>query len=122
MDGFITSTLAQLAGQLPLMLVCLVGLVMSLIFFKRLRGPSVFTFIGFGLLLLTTIITTLVQSYLIISREEMGLGGGELNQILMVLAIVGNIFRAIALALILIAVFTGRPKSATNAAPSEVKV
>ena len=122
MDGFITSTLAQLAGQLPLMLVCLVGLVMSLIFFKRLRGPSVFTFIGFGLLLLTTIITTLVQSYLIISREEMGLGGGELNQILMVLAIVGNIFRAIALALILIAVFTGRPKSATNAVASEVKV
>ena len=122
MDGFITSTLAQLAGQLPLMLVCLAGLVMSLIFFKRLRRPSVFTFSGFALLLLTTIITTLVQNYLIFSRDEMGLGVGELNQILLVLAIVGNIFRAVALALILIAVFTGRPKSATNAVPSEMKV
>lgn len=121
MDGFITSTLAQLAGQLPLMLVCLVGLVMSLIFFKRLRRPSVCTFIGFGLLLLTTIITTLVQNYLIFSRDEMGLGGGELNQILMVLAILSNILRAVALALILIAVFTGRPKPATNAAPIETK-
>ena len=121
MDGFITSTLTQLAGQLPLMLVCLVGLVLALIFFRRLRGPSICTFIGAGLLLLTTIVTTFVQNYLIFFRDEMSLGQANLSQILMVLAILSNILRAVALALILSAVFMGRPKSAGKAAPIETK-
>jgi hypothetical protein len=121
MQGFITSTLTQLASQLPTMLVCLVGLVLALMFFKRIRRPSICTFIGAGLLLLTTIVTTFVQNYLIFFRDEMSLGQGQLSPILMVLAILSNILRAVALALILSAVFMGRPKSAGKAAPIETK-
>jgi drug/metabolite transporter (DMT)-like permease len=123
MDGFITSTLAQLASQLPVMLVCLAGLALALIFFKRLRRPSIFTLIGAALLLLTTIIMTLIQNYLIFFfRDEMSVSSAYLSTTLMVLGILGNILRAAALALILTAVFTGRPKPAGSEPPVEPKI
>lgn len=62
----------QLAGQSPVLLVYLVGMVLALVFRRRCPGPCAFTLVATGLLMLTSIGQTFVSLYLIHVRADLG--------------------------------------------------
>jgi hypothetical protein len=99
----------QLLYQSPLLLVYLVGLIVAMVMFSRCPRAAMLTIIGTGTLLFVAIGMVVLQTYLISARNT---GGGITMQnystIIMTSNVIANILRAIAMGLIIAAVFVGR--------------
>jgi hypothetical protein len=109
--------LAQLAGQTPILLVYLVGMILALVFWRRCPGPCVLTVVAAGLLFVTTLVQPFLFHYLVRVRAEHGWGDEKLGWLLLVNALFGGVFRAVAFGLLLAAVFIGR-KGAPQTRPN----
>jgi hypothetical protein len=103
----------QLLYQLPLLLVCTTGLILSLVFFRKSTGPSILTLIASGIVLLSSIAIALIQSYLVQARLEQGWSTAQYARLTSLVAIAGSIVRAGGFGLLLAAVFIGRKRAAS---------
>ena len=102
----------QLVAQIPVLLVAFIGLGLSLVFLGRYRWPAVLTLLATGILLITTFVVTGAQAYVFSSRNTMGLSTENYTQLAIGVGWVGSLARALALALLLAAVFIGRKRPA----------
>jgi uncharacterized protein YqgC (DUF456 family) len=103
--------LSQLFGQMPTLLVYLGGIVLCAVWSRRAPRAAMLAMIGCGVLLLTSIAVAFVTNYYIMNR-----GGptpaATMGQIMVAVAIVGSVLRAAGFAMVLGAVFVGRPQVA----------
>lgn len=104
--------LGGIAVQLPVLLVCLVGIMVALISWRRAPAASLWTFLAFGLALLLCILIPISQQTMLRMMKESSLDTRVTANI--VLGIVWSIVRAISYVLLLVGVYAGR-KSASPA-------
>ena len=107
-NNMMMSALAQLATSAPVLLVYLAGIVLGVRFLPRYRRPALLTLVAFLLLLLTTMAQTFLQVYLIHSQINLGLPFAQIGWMLSASVLLGNTIRAVALGLLLAAVFVDR--------------
>lgn len=98
----------QLAYQIPGLIVYLVGVILALVWFGRARGPAALCLLGCGLLILTALAVSGIQAYFFQQRFEAGLPDQRMAQAMNVVAVAGNIVRAVGIGLVIAAVFVGR--------------
>src|SRR5207248_717565 len=91
MENILVPFLMQLAGQSPVLLVYLVGMILALVFWRRCPGPCAFTLVATGLLMLTSIAQTFVSLYLIHARADMGWANERLSWMLSANALIGSV-------------------------------
>ena len=104
--------LSQLFGQLPTLLVYLGGIVLCAVWSRRAPRAAMLAMIGCGILLLTSIAVAFVTNYYIMNRGGGGAPAATLGQIMVAVGIVGSVLRAAGFAMVLGAVFVGRPQVA----------
>jgi hypothetical protein len=102
--------LSQLFGQMPTLLVYLGGIVLCAVWSRRAPRAAMLAMIGCGLLLLTTIGQAFATAYYINNRG--GTPVATLGQIMAAVALVASVLRAAGFAMVLGAVFVGRPQVA----------
>jgi hypothetical protein len=107
MTSIMSNVLAQLVGQVPLLLVYVVGMVVALSYWPRYRGPAMMTLIATGALLAVSIGQAFLVQYVIQSNSS-GIGSPGLGGMLSIVALASSLIRAAATGLIIAAVFTGR--------------
>jgi hypothetical protein len=117
MTSIMSNVLAQLVGQVPLLLVYMVGMVVALSYWQKYRRPSMMTFIATGSLLAVSIGQAFLVQYVIQANAGSGMGSSSLGGMLSAVALASSLIRAAATGLILAAVFTGRTAPAGAAAP-----
>jgi len=110
------TSLALFAGQVPNLLVCLVGFLVALVQHRRAPRAAPLAAIGFAILGLIPIETFLVGVLAPRMAEA-----GDTEQMVAVLGInsaLVSFVHAVGLALVLAAVFVGRPSAASRTAPA----
>lgn len=100
--------LQQLGYSSPLLIVYLIGILLAAIFVRKYPLPAMLTLAGAAILFVNQIAITLIQGYLIKARVESGWTPDQYTQLLMIVAVIGNIVRAIGTALLIGAIFVGR--------------
>ena len=65
-------TMQQLLYQFPLLIASLVGLILSFVFWKRCTMSSIWALIGTAILLVSSVVVTMLQSYLFFAQREAG--------------------------------------------------
>jgi hypothetical protein len=105
----------QLVAQIPVLLVAFIGLVLSFVFLARCRWPAVLTMLATGIVLITAFVVTGAQAYVFASRTSMGLTAENYAQLASGVGWVGSFARALALGLLLAAVFMGRKRPVVQA-------
>jgi hypothetical protein len=108
MDSIVFQLYLQLAGQAPVLLVYLVGMILAVVFWRRCPGPSALTLAATALLLVTALVQTLLVLYLTRARMELGWSNATYAAVWSANALAGSVIRAVALGLLLAAVFLGR--------------
>jgi hypothetical protein len=123
-DGFFIFLLTRLAVRVPTLMVYLAGLVLALLNLRRHRTPAVLTLLGTGLLLLVSLTSFWLESFLLWRRSGEDLG--QSLRLLTGLGFAAAILNALGIALILTAVFLGRlrpmpvaPRPLADPAPGE---
>ena len=102
-----TVVFAQLAGQSPVLLVYLIGMVLCAVWWRRAPRAALYAMVGCGILLLTNIAISFMQVYYINARNTMP--AATIGQIMTAVAIGGSIIRAFGFGLVLAGVFAERP-------------
>ena len=97
-------------GQLPLYIVWLAGMVLALVFWRKHPAVSLLAFLGFALLLVTTVIGTFLGAYLPMSLREQGMTGVQVNRVVGITNLIVIFVAAGAWVLIVVALFVGRPR------------
>lgn len=108
MEKIISLSLSQLAYQAPLLLIYLVGMVLGLMFWRRYPGPSMLTLISTGILLSVSVIQIVATQYLFQAHIEMGWETKRFSWMVSAIGLTGSLLRALAIGLLLAAVFLGR--------------
>jgi len=102
--------LSSLAVNLPVLLVCFVAGVVILGRWREGGSASFFAALGFGLVLILCVVLPLGQT--IIQRWVLESGQREARVwAFTVFGIVGSVLRAVSYALLLAAIYAGRPKA-----------
>jgi hypothetical protein len=102
--------LGGIASQLPVLIVCLVGIMVALISWRRAPAASLWTFLAFCLAFLLCILIPVSQQTVLRMMKESSLDARVTANI--VLGIVWSIVRAISYVFLLVGVYSGR-KSAS---------
>lgn len=108
MNNIIVPSLTQLLAQSPVLLVYLSGLILSLVFWRRCPTPCLFVLVATVLLLLVTVTQPFMTQYFIQARSEMGWTHEKLGWMFSAVALTSSCLRAVALGLLLAAVFVQR--------------
>lgn len=106
--------LQQLGYSTPLLIVYLIGILLSAVFVRKYPFPAMLTLAGSAILFVNQIAITLLQGYLINARVESGWTPEQYTQLMMIVAVIGNIVRAIGTALLIGAIFVGRSVKANT--------
>ena len=104
----LSQSLASLIWQSPLLIIYLIGMVVALTYWKRSRSTSIFSFLAFGGLFLTSLFVGPIRMYLISSRDHYSSSDLSLSGGLTLIGIIDIMIRVIAFVLILVAIFGGR--------------
>jgi len=117
MENLLTTLLMQLAAQSPLLIACLAGMIAALALWQRSPRPAMLTLIGMAIFLVTIMARTFLSLYLFQLRHEHGWSLEQFGLISAGSALALTVIQAVALGLVLAAVFTGR-KPVTPPPPS----
>ena len=101
--------LSQIVSQTPLLVVCLAGMMASVLFLPRAKTPAVLTLIGTGLWLILSVGLTALQAYWAQVRLNGGWSEAQYRFWVAISGVGGSALHALALGLIVTAVFVGRP-------------
>ncbi|MDP7018397.1 MAG: hypothetical protein QGG36_21510 [Pirellulaceae bacterium] len=99
--------LQSILFQAPYILICLVGILASLLFMRRCTSASILCAIGLLVLATTVVGSTAIRSVIVESLASGGRSPGAGNPMLFIY-IVASVFRAIGMIMIIAAVFVGR--------------
>lgn len=100
--------LSQLGYHVPFFLAYLAAFVLALKFLERARTPAVLTLAGVGLSVLSTLVVTVTQAYLVQAMQDDVRNAEWLSRLLQTTGIAGSFIRAVGFSLLVAAVFTGR--------------
>lgn len=98
----------QLIYQGPLLLVAVSGFLLSLVFMRRYRWPSVLTLLGALILLIATVAVVAAQIYFSTQESPGPTIDASTRLLQAAIVIVGSLLRGVGVGLILVAVFVGR--------------
>lgn len=104
----VSQFLQQMIWQSPLLLVYIVGIAICAMRARRAPLAATLAVVGLAILLLATLVVPLVQAITIQNRG--GGGAASISQMLMFIGFAGSVLRAAGAALLIAAVFTGRPQ------------
>lgn len=113
-ENFAEVVITQLLTQLPLFLVCILGVVLALVFWRRSRLASILVILGLLIHLVVVPVQVVLPQYLILLREDRNWTAENLSGILYASGMVTQLVRTLGLAFILAAVFVGRTRAATT--------
>ena len=99
---------SQLLFQLPLIIVCVAGVVLAIVFWSRSPGASIMTLVGCLVLLLAAVLVTSIQTYLMTARVQQGWTAVEYGTAVSVVSGVSAVVRGLAFGCVIAAVFVGR--------------
>jgi len=99
--------LRQLGWQLPVLLVCAIGVVLALLFWRRCPAAAALALIGVGLLLLAAF-GQAAAAALIASLARSSMSGGGYRWVMYGSAMAGSVLRAAAVGCLLAAALIGR--------------
>ena len=100
----------QLLSQSPILLAGLLGLILPPIFWKRCPAASLLTLIATLILLFATVAVVGLQTYMASARMEQGWTMTQYSEMTGAVGLLGGLARALAIGLLVIAVFTGRKR------------
>jgi hypothetical protein len=103
---------------IPSLLVCFVGLIVALVFIKKYFWSAILSGVAMCILLFLILAMPLALSWLLHSRIEAGWTNMTYGQIVGGVEVVAGLGRALAVLLLLIAVFIGRKQPKTSNVPS----
>ena len=109
MDRTSDVLLAQILIQVPILFVSSVGVILAVVFWSRAPRPCLLTLIAMALLLIATVSILCIQGYANHAQSEHYWDIAQYSQIMSATAILGSVVRAVAVALLLGAVVSGRP-------------
>ena len=95
--------LLHVAYRIPTLIVCLVGLILAIAFWKRCPRACLLTLLATGLELLTIPLIAFLQMYLVQTGNTMTW--------MSIVGLAGTFFHTASTALLIIAVFIGRPRA-----------
>ncbi|MEA2735595.1 MAG: hypothetical protein QOE14_2046 [Humisphaera sp.] len=105
-----TPFFGQLLTQAPMLLVYLGGMMFCALMWRRAGSGAMLAMIGLGLMLLSTIGSTLMVAFVVRNQSAAGTSMASLGQMMTVVAIVSSLIRAGGLALVVAGVFANRPQ------------
>jgi hypothetical protein len=103
MDRVTMPFLLHLIYRIPILIVCLLGFVLAIAFWKRCPRACLLTLLATGLELLATPLVAFLQMYLVQSGKAMPW--------MSTVGLAGTFFHMVSTALLIIAVFIGRPRA-----------
>jgi hypothetical protein len=98
----------QFLTQTPLLVACLVGFVLALVYWGRVPGPARMTCAAVVLLVVASFGQTWAQQYVIENRAALRSSSLQISQTLSTIALIGGFLRAGAIGMLIAAVFMGR--------------
>ena len=107
MNSSITIFLSQLVSMSPMLLVCLGGMVIAGLWWRRAPKAAMYAMAGLGITLLGMLLTPLIQMYVISNRAA---GAAAVGQTVAVMSLGFGLVRAVGMGLLIAAVFAGRSK------------
>lgn len=114
----VSEMLGGILIQLPVLVVCLVGIMVALISWRHSPVASVWTLLAFGLVLLLCILIPISQQTMLRMMKESGVGTRVTANIVFGLA--WSVLRAVSYVLLLVGVYAGR--KSTSATPPPVSL
>lgn len=106
-----TVLVSMFAGQLPMLIVSVLGCVVVMARRNELGGAASWALMGFGLSALLCILIPLTQTLVQHWVLEGGASVGQRASVLTVLGLVWSVVRAVSLGLLLMAIVAGRQRS-----------
>jgi hypothetical protein len=101
--------------QAPILVVSLAAVIMAVVKWRQAPTPSLLCFLGFGLILLLSLVSPVVYTWLPrLMRDRPGLGG-----VYTAIGILHAFLLAIAFAVILLAIFADRNRPTAAAPPPQ---
>lgn len=117
MKDFLTLFLTQLAIASPQLLVCFVGLILAVMFWSRSPLACMLTVVALLLMSLSLAGVPLLNNYFITQARSGSMSMEQRGWVLSSINTVASLLRAVALGLLLWAVFSGRSRA--NATPAQ---
>jgi hypothetical protein len=105
---------SQMLGQSPHLLVCVGGMILCTLFWRRAPTAAMLALIGLGVMLVSAVASAMLQNYLLQQRLASGQSAASFGQTMLWVGIGWSIIRSIALGLLVAAVFVGRPEVALS--------
>ena len=100
--------IGQLAGQIPLLLVYVGGIIAAAALSRRSGLAATLAIFGLAVLLLVAVGAPMIQNYLVFMRSGGTMTSAQMGQVFFITGIVFSFLRAGGTVLLLIAVFVGR--------------
>jgi len=116
--NFILQSLGALIMMSPMLLFYLVAMIVSFVYWNRHQRVCLLVLLAVGLMMFTSIGSMVLQRYLINALQANLWRGKTLGYVLRATGLVSTIIRAGAFGLLLLAVFTDRPRPVNPAGPS----
>jgi hypothetical protein len=92
MEGSIDSQLMmELAGQSPVLLAYLAGIVLSLVYWRRYPGPCLLTFLAAALSFVLSVTLLFLRIYVMYARADRGWDRVTVGSIFSIMAVAGGI-------------------------------
>ena len=105
----------QMLYQLPTLLAAVIGVVLSLIYLKRYRLPSVLALLGSATVIISGLIVTIAQGYFFSARfSSLAMTSQNYVQFANVIGWIGAFVKGVAIALLIVAIFIGRKAAPTT--------
>ena len=117
--NFILQSLGALIMMSPMLLFYLVAMIVSFVYWNRHQRVCLLVLLAVGLMMFTSIGSMVLQWYLFNALQANQRGGMTLGYVLRAISLVSTIIRTGGLGLLLLAVFTDRPRPVNPAAPSD---
>ena len=104
----LTALLSMFVGQLPILIISLLGCVVIMARKNELGGAASWALMGFGLSIVLCILIPLAQTFVQKWVLEGGTGVAQRASVFTVLGLVWSVLRAVSYGLLLMALITGR--------------
>ncbi|HUU70798.1 MAG TPA: hypothetical protein VM186_14820 [Planctomycetota bacterium] len=116
--NFIVQSLMRLAWISPMLLFYLLAMILSFVYWNRHPRPCLLVLLAVGLMLFTTVGFMVLQAYIVNMIVKNRWSSAQLSYVFAAIGLVRSIIHAGGLGLLLLAVFTDRPRSAIPAGPA----
>lgn len=119
MDGLFTVFLTQLATDCPVLLAYVIGLILGLALWRRFPRPCLLVGIAMAVAVSVSIIATFLYAYLPFAMDQFHWHHDQLDQMYTLVGLASSLGHAVAVAMMLTAVFVSRRPSTPPGPPDD---